>query len=790
MEDFRTLELHKILEMMSRDASNVKTEKMILEIIPNNDINIVKKEVEKTNDSLKLASKFGTPTFFDFKDVSSSLLRAKSGSNLSFREFLDIAKLLSQVNVLVAWYRQCSDIETALTSLFCGLFANKQLEDKIVNAILSEDEMSDNASAELASIRRKILNGGSKIRDSLDKMVKSSTTQKYLQESIITMRDGRYVLPVKSEYKREIQGLVHDTSSSGSTYFIEPMAVVEANNEIRILKGRELDEIDRIVAELSAECAGMADILMENFDICAELNMYFVKANFGAKMRGTAPEITDNGIIVLKKARHPLIDNKKVVPIDIELGTDFDTLIITGPNTGGKTVILKTVGLLTEMVMCGMLIPVSDGSIISVFKKILVDIGDQQSIEHNLSTFSSHINNIISILKTVDSESLVILDEIGSGTDPIEGAALAEAIIEKLRKSGCRLLVTTHYQELKMYAIKEKGVENASCEFDVTTLMPTFRLNIGSPGKSNAFAISSRLGISDEVINHAKILVTTENQRFEEVVAELEAARNKLLLQNEEISILKNGIAVKSHELQVKLDNFDQSKDAEFEKARIQAMRIVEGVRLQSGELLDELSAIRKMKEKEQFSSLAVGAKSQVKSALDKMYNDANPVKSGGNDSYKLPRPLKQGDSVLIFDINKKGILASNPDNNGNVFVQAGIMKTKVNISKLRLIEAEKVTFKSKKVSTSGVKSKMERQASMELDIRGENVDEGLHELASFLDNCVMSGMGIVTIIHGKGTGILRKAVHRYLKNHPSVKNYRLGVYGEGEDGVTIVELK
>lgn len=789
---YKTLELHKILEMLANETSNAKTREMALNIAPSTDLDEVCLEVKKTSDALELSSRYGTPNFLNIKDVSASLKKAGNGASLSLRELLDVAQVLVQVRYLTDWRKQCENIETSIGYLFSELSPNKYLEEKILSSIISEEEIADDASLELASIRRKIAQAGAKIRETMEKMLRSSSVQKCLQDAVITIRDGRYVLPVKAENKNSVPGLVHDTSSSGATLFIEPISVVEANNEIRVLKGREQEEIERIIAELSSECAQFAESINKGFSVSVELNLYFAKANLAARMRATAPVISNDGKINLKNARHPLIDKDKVVPININLGYDYQVLVITGPNTGGKTVALKTAGLLCSMVMCGLLIPVSDGSKVSVFKNILVDIGDEQSIEQSLSTFSSHMNKVIRILKEADENSLVLLDELGSGTDPVEGAALAVAIIEKLKSKGSKMLVTTHYQELKLYAIETSGVQNASCEFDVATLQPTYRLIVGSPGKSNAFAISARLGIPSDIIEYAKNLVSNENKRFEEVVGKLEKARQELEKQNEEIKRLKNEHEEKLQKLHEEIERFDKSKDAEFEKARIQAMRIIENVRMQSEKLIDELDALRKEKEKENFASLALNAKSSAKSLLDKMYNEANPVREKSNDDYVLPRPLKRGDHVLIFDINKKGILASDPDENGFVFVQSGIMKTKVNISKLRLMEPERTApqTQSKKISTKNVKSKLERKVQMELDIRGKNSDDGIYELGMFLDNAVLSGVGLVTVIHGKGTGILRSAVHKYLKGHPSVKSFRLGVYGEGEDGVTIVELK
>ncbi len=785
---FETLELHKILEMLSNEASNEGTKRIINDLNPIADINIVRTEIEKTSEALEKSIKFGSPSFYNFKDVSGSINRAQVGGKLSLREILDIGHMLYQIRQLSLWYSECDEITTELDYLFRSLSPNKYIEDKIKNTIIDEDEIADTASPELASIRRKIVQAGARIRDSLDKMIKSSSTQKYLQESIVTIRDGRYVVPVKSEYKNEISGLIHDTSGSGSTLFIEPISVVEANNDIKVLQGREVDEIDRIISELCAELAAFGDSIIQSYKFCVELNLYFAKANLAIKMNAVAPEIVDDGQIFLKKARHPLIDKNQVVPVDISLGTDFDVLVITGPNTGGKTVILKTVGLLTVMTMCGLLIPVSDGSKISVFDKILVDIGDQQSIEQSLSTFSSHMNKVIEILESADNSSLILLDELGSGTDPIEGAALAVSIIEDLKSKGAKLITTTHYQELKMFALDTPNVENASCEFDIKTLKPTYKLIIGSPGKSNAFAISSKLGLPDDIIDYAKNIVGVENKRFDDIMEKLEANRIETEKFKNETEALKN----QTEGLKIKLENEKEElikqKEIEIQKARDEASRIVRKVTIESQKLIDELDEIRKAKDSENFSKLVAQGKANSKTALDKLYLDSNPV-SEQNNSYKLPRPLKKGDSVLISDTNKKGIVVTEPDSCGNLFVQAGIMKTKINISKLRLIEKEKVTYNSNKISTKNVESRATRQVQLELDIRGYACDEGIPEVDTFLDNAVMSGMHLVTIIHGKGTGVLKNAVRQHLKSHPLVKSYRKGIYGEGEDGVTVVEL-
>lgn len=788
------LELHKVLALLEKECANENSKKLALGLIPSNDLFDVRREVEKTSAALELCIKYGTPYFSDIKDISASLKRAESGGVLSLKELIEIKRVLFQVRELKSWWEDIEG-ESPIDYLFECLFPNKALENKLEKSIIDENELADDASAELASIRRKIGHSGIKIREILDKMIKSSSTQKYLQESVVTIRDGRYVLPVKTEHKGNVQGLIHDTSATGSTLFIEPMAVVEANNDIRILKGRELDEIHRIMSELSAECGEFKDQILSGFDAVIKLNLYFAKANLAAKMKASKPEINDNNVIVLNKARHPLIDPNKVVPINFSIGTDYNTLIITGPNTGGKTVALKTIGLLTLMTMCGMLIPASDGCKISVYKNILVDIGDQQSIEHNLSTFSSHINRVIEILDNADDHSLVLLDELGSGTDPIEGAALALSIIEKLKSLGVTLVTTTHYQELKMYAIDTDDVENASCEFNVETLQPTYNLIIGTPGKSNAFAISKKLGISSDIIDYAQSLISSENKKFENILDNLEQARVKLSKNNEAVQKLKIENERIRKELSEQLEKIKEEKEFEIEKARRESSEILKRVTRESQLLIDELDSIRKQKEKDSFAQMAIDAKHKQKSTLNKIYKESNPVMDV-NDNYVLPRPLKKGDRVLVTDTNRNGIVVSAPDSKGVCFVQIGIMKTKIDVSKLRLIEKsknEKSNIKKQNnanISTHGVESRMTRKVQSELDIRGYASDDGIYEVDSFLDDAVMSGLSIVTIIHGKGTGVLKNAVRNHLKRHPHVKSSRKGVYGEGEDGVTVVELK
>lgn len=791
----KTLELDKILDMLADLTSNEETRRMALEVRPDNDLERVRYECLKTSQAFSLSVQFGTPPFSNFKDISTVAARAASGAVISLRDLMDIAAMLRQIKALADWYSHCENVETELSYLFSRLQPNDWLLEKLERSIISDNEIADAASPELAAIRRKINRAGMQLRETLDKMIKNKTTQQYLQESNVTIRDGRFVLPVKSEYRGQVSGLVHDTSATGQTIFIEPMAIVEANNDIRILEGKEQEEIERIIRQLCRDCGDYAEILTENYKVCTELNLYFAKSNLAAKLNCSLPEITNDGKMHLKKARHPLIDKNKAVPVDISLGEDYQALIITGPNTGGKTVSLKTAGLLAAMTMCGLLIPCADGSRISVYDHILADIGDSQSIEQNLSTFSSHTNKVIEILGTADERSLVLLDELGSGTDPVEGAALAISIIRRLMENGAKIMVTTHYQELKVFAIDSSGVENASCEFDIETLRPTYRLIVGSPGKSNAFAISESLGMPSDIIRDAKSRVSEANTRLEEVIGKLEASRIELERQKEEISRLRAETAAHEEAIRREREEIEAAKADELEKARLRAMTIIEQTKAESNELIDELEKLRKEKDKKDFSANVSGMKSKTKQSFNKMYDTANPVeKRDPNEGYVLPRKLRRGDTVYVVDLQRKGIISGDPDGSDFVFVQMGVMKTKMNISRLRLEEPQKVTVGSKplrpnrKMNKIGVKA--ERRGKMELDIRGCACDDGVYQLDAFIDQAVMSNISTVTIIHGKGTGLLRQAVHKRLKSHPSVKSFRLGLFGEGEDGVTVAELK
>ncbi len=790
---YTTLELHKILELLANECSSGMSKRLALDTRPSSDINAVKKELVKTDTAFNLSVRFGTPIFHNISDITDSVKLADSGASLSLKQLLDIKDVLIQSHELLSYRKQFSDEETPIDYLFTSIFANKNLESKLQSAILNEEELADDASPELGRIRKKINQSSIRIRENLEKMIHSKSTQKYLQEAIITVRDGRFVVPVKTENKSDVPGLIHATSGSGSTIFVEPISVVEANNDIQILMGEEKDEINRIISELSSLCAEFKEQFLSNLNAIKQLDLYFSKANLGAKMNATMPEITDSGEIVLKKARHPLIDKNKVVPIDFSVGGINRAVVITGPNTGGKTVILKTVGLLTLMAMCGLLIPVSNGSVISVFDKILVDIGDSQSIEQSLSTFSSHMNNVIEIINIADNRSLVLLDELGSGTDPVEGAALAVSIINRLKENGAEIVTTTHYQELKMYALETDGIVNASCEFDTKTLQPTYKLIFGTPGKSNAFEIALKLGMDKDIIEGSKSLINDDNKQFENILEKLENERQRYEENRVSVEKLKREVDLLKSKLDEERKKLEENKQKILDKATREANAIVSRVTRQSDALIDELDELRKQKNRENFERNAINAKQKTKITIDKLHKQANKQKNT-NKEYKLPRSLKKGDSVIISDTNGKGIVVSLPDNSGFCYVQAGIMKTKIHVSKLRLDEKENVTLNSKKieskVSTKNIQSVAERSASMELDIRGYSVDEGIYEVDRFIDNAILSHIGVITIIHGKGTGVLKNAIREHLRHHKQVKSCRRGIYGEGEDGVTIAELK
>ena len=794
---FHTLELDKVLAKLADQANCDDSKRMALSLTPSDDFSTVQLLMKKTSNAYMLSARYTSPSLHKLKNCEMALRKAEKGSNLSLRELMDVSSVLHNIRSVKDWRKRCEGESTSLDPLFEVLTPNRELENTIDNAVLSEEELADSASAELASLRRKINQAKLRVRERLDQLIKSPTQSKYLQEALVTQRDGRFVVPVKSEYRSEIKGLVHDTSSSGATLFIEPMAVVEANNEIRVLQAKEKQEVDRIIMELSVKVGEFAESIIYSYRSLVEIDLYFAKASLAYKMKATVPNILQTGEIDLKRARHPLIDPEKVVPIDVNLGKDFNTLVITGPNTGGKTVTLKTMGLLTLMAMCGLMLPVAENSSISVYKKVLVDIGDEQSIEQSLSTFSAHMTNIVSIIEEADSDSLVLIDELGSGTDPVEGAALAISIMERLAMYGAKVGATTHYAEIKEYALQTPGVCNASCEFDVETLKPTYRLLIGIPGKSNAFAISQRLGLPEEIIEAAKRNISAEKTRFEDVLSQLDQTRQELEKEKEEVDRLRaEQLESKRNLEQFKQKTYKQM-DRELQNAQEKANRIVSSVKAESEKLLQELDDIRRQKESEEFSKLVQGAKSSYRSNINRLEDTANPVIGRVKEEYTPPRPFKKGDLVLITQLNEEGVLLSDPDNAGNVQVQAGIIKTKVPVSDLRLVDKKRrrqLNRMEKKSNGGGVTrtltDKSQRSASSEIDLRGQTIEEGIMMVDQYIDSCLLMGIKTITIIHGKGTGALRNAIQQHLKNHKAVRSFRLGVYGEGENGVTIAELK
>ncbi|MDE6727038.1 MAG: endonuclease MutS2 [Oscillospiraceae bacterium] len=789
---YKKLELDKILELLAEQTVSDDCRESALKLSPQTDFETITRELQKTDDAFTLSAKFGTPGFRKIKDISGSLKRAQTGSMLSFRELLDTAAVLRETAVLCDWYSQCENMENSLAEYFRGLVPVKPLEKRISESILSEEEMADAASMELASIRRRIARQGQNIRDKLDGMIKNKNTRSYLQDGIVTMRDGRYVVPVRSEHKGDVPGLVHDTSATGQTFFIEPMEVVEANNEIRVLKSREQAEIERITRELSAQVGENAEAIAENFRLSQILELYFAKANLGAKMKAVSAKVVNEPKVILNSARHPLLDRDLAVPISVEIGEKYDCLIITGPNTGGKTVAIKTVGLLTLMTQCGLMIPAADGSVVGCFERVYVDIGDEQSIEQSLSTFSSHMTNVIKIIDAADENSLVLIDELGSGTDPVEGAALAVSILTQLKSYRAKVLATTHYQEVKMFALETEGVENASCEFDVETLKPTYRLIVGVPGKSNAFAITKKLGMDDYVIKRAEELVSTENRRFEQVIDQLEQSRKELEELKESVAHSERNARLTEDELKAKLSELEAQKEKELENARQRAISIIEQTRTQSNLLLNELEEMKKLKDKEALRKGLQDAKSRVGGKLNKMQDDANPVIERKSENYVPPRPWKSGDTVKLADTGREGTLLTVPNVKDECRVQVGSMTVKTNAKNLRLVE--KTPSKKQPSSAGKIKksltSNASRRGGMELDIRGCMGDEGVMQMEMFLDGAILSGLNQVVIIHGKGTGALRDAVHAALRRNPRVKSYRLGAYGEGEAGVTVVDLK
>ena len=780
------LELDQVLELLRECAGSQDGKEACLRLRPVSDLEEVQLLLDQTTAASDLCTRKGNPSFSGVTDVSASLERAERGGTLQPVELLRIAGVLRCARNVKGYISE-DDKSTVLDSLFMALTPNKYLEDKISGAILSEEEIADNASPALSDIRRHMRIQAGKIKDGLQKIISSPAYAKYLRDPIITIRGGRYVVPVKSEHKGDVPGLVHDVSATGSTYFVEPMSAVNANNALRELELKEKKEIERILSELSAEAAGYREAIDLNVRMLVQLDVIFAKAKLAYRMRAWAPLMNDQGIVELRNARHPLIDPKTVVPISLHLGKDFDTMIITGPNTGGKTVTLKTIGLLTLMAECGLHIPAGDGSTLSTFDAILADIGDEQSIAQSLSTFSSHMRTIVDVVAECDDRTLVLFDELGAGTDPAEGAALAIALIEFCRKMGSRVVATTHYAELKLHAMRTEGVINASCEFNVETLQPTYKLLIGIPGKSNAFAISRKLGLSEHILKQAADLVSKSDKDFEDVLSQLEQQRQQMEHARHEAERLRQEtekIKRQSEEYSVQLQ---KEKDKAMESARREAQQIIEDARRTANAAQEELKALRKQL---QDSADTTGI-NQRQAEIRRSLNDAESKLRAGQAEVKRPEPKRAvlvGDTVELLKLGTKAsVIAINKD--GTYQLQAGILKMTVKPDEVYLLENENPYKTKGRPAHSGREMKTAAMSS-EIDLRGMDSVEAVCALSLYLDSAMRSNLSSVRIIHGKGTGALRTAVQQELKRNKFVKTFRLGVYGEGEDGVTIAEFR
>ena len=793
-KSIRTLELPAVLEMLSARAVSEAAREKSRHIMPATDRQKVLRLLDETDAARERLGLYGSPSFSGVKDVSEPLARADRGGMLNTRELLNIAGLLTAARRVYEYDAERKGEATAIDRFFSALHTNKYLEDRIHGAILDEETIADTASAELLDIRRKMRIAASKGRQILQKIISSPSYAKVLQEALITQRDGRFVVPVKAECKGSLPGLVHDISSSGATLFVEPMGVVQANNELKELEAREEKEIERILRELSAQCADAMEYILLDYDMLVHLDMIFARAQLSYTMNASRPEVVRKGAISLKRARHPLLDQAKAVPVTVELGGDYDTLVITGPNTGGKTVTLKTLGLLCLMAQCGLHIPADSGSTVRVFDRILADVGDEQSIEQSLSTFSAHMSNTVEILRQADDDSLILFDELGAGTDPVEGAALAIAIIQHARSKGALIAATTHYAELKTFAMTTAGVENASCEFDVQTLRPTYRLLVGIPGKSNAFAISRRLGLDESVIADAKAQMDSESLRFEDVLAQLEEKRQRLEKAQTEANRLWQQREEDARKARIFREQMEKAKENARAKGEAEAKRIVREAQQKTEEIFAQLDELRK----QQTRAANFQQMNDAKAAIRHDLKEAEAVLHSRDEEAEAPapsRPIAVGDLVELAGV-KTAATVLNVNGDGSMLLQAGKMKMTVKAGQVRLLESAEEIEKRKKQATAAQrknvspKIQLAARAASELDIRGMETLEAESVVENYIDAAVMAKLGTVTIIHGKGTGALRKAVHEMLKRNRAVKSFRLGRYGEGEAGVTVVELK
>ena len=797
----RILEYTKIIDMLSEQAASDMGKELCRKLTPMTDIEAIRKAQRETSDALFRIVKKGGVSFSGLKDVGMSLKRLEIGASLSMSELLALSSMLSTANRVKTYGRRETDDDSrdCLDTMFEAIEPLTALNREINRCIISDEEMADDASAKLKDIRRHIRIANDKIHSELNSMVGGQRT--YLQDAVVTTRAGRYCIPVKAEYRSQVPGMIHDQSSSGSTLFIEPMAVVKLNNELRELELKEIEEINVILASLSEQAAQYIDSLHADLKVLTQLDFIFARANLSKRYNGSEPIMNENGYINIKKGRHPLIDAKKVIPIDVYLGKDFNLLVITGPNTGGKTVTLKTIGLFTLMGQAGLHIPAFDGSELSVFNEVFADIGDEQSIEQSLSTFSGHMKKITGILELAMPHTLVLLDELGAGTDPAEGAALAVAIIEELRRRGVLLMATTHYAELKVFALETKGVVNASCEFDLETLRPTYKLSVGVPGKSNAFLISEKLGIPERVIEAAQQHLSAEDKRLDAVLGQLDDLKLQLKASQDEVEGLKNEAAHQLDAARQKRDELIQQGENELEAARAKARALAQEVESKAYALTDELRQIQK-DERMSTQQKAQRAREIAKKESEKLFMGTEVVHNPVKEFVPL-KEVKVGQEVCIAELNQLATVLSLPDKNGDVLVRAGIIKTKVPLKGLKqpekLVKETKPQTKAQQRYSrltgdanrpNGRVERVQRTAKMECNLLGLTVDEALPEVDSFIDRAILNGQTVVYLIHGNGTGALRTAIHKHLRGNRMVKSFRLGRYGEGESGVTVVELK
>lgn len=788
---FNTLEFNKIIERLEGFASSDGGKKACKNLVPMTNIEQIKEELIKTDDALSRIYQKGSISFSGVYDITASLKRLEIGSILGMGELLKVAKLLVAANRVKAFSRREKEDDEAdsLDIYFEQIEPLTPLANEINRCIISEDEMADDASPTLHNIRRSMNSINDKIHSQMTSLAASSSMQTYLQDNVVTMRNGRYCLPVKAEYRSQVPGMIHDQSSTGSTLFVEPMAVVKLNNDLKELMLKEQEEIEVILANLSNEVSGYTHVLTEDYRLLTMLDFIFAKAAYAKDYKGSKPEFNTNGIIELKDARHPLLDKHKCVPITINLGRKFDLLVVTGPNTGGKTVSLKTTGLLTLMGQAGMLIPAFEGSKLAVFKEVFADIGDEQSIEQNLSTFSSHMTNIVNILKHADKNSLCLFDELCAGTDPTEGAALAISILTELHNRNARIMATTHYSELKIYALSTPRVENASCEFSVETLSPTYRILIGVPGKSNAFAISSKLGLSNDIIENAKAQISAEDETFEDLIANLENSRITIEKEQAQIESYKEEIERLKKHLETKEDRIDQRREDILRKANEEANRIL----AEAKEIADKtIRDFHKFGKENINISKMEDERRKVREQMNKTEKGMAMKTPAAKQKQHKPTDFHIGDSVRVLSMNVKGSVLALPDAKGMVMLQMGILRSKLPMSDLEIIpdESTQVKLKNPRTNTGKIKMSKSSSVSAEINLLGLTVDEAISRLDKYLDDAYLAHLEQVRVVHGKGTGALRAGIHQYLKRQKHVKSYRLGAFGEGDAGVTIVEFK